>query len=53
MVAQQIEVEQHARDDERPGERPATGLVGAGDEAHAEPPVEREELEPGSPGTVR
>ena len=30
-------VEQHARHDERPGERPAARLVGAGDEAHPEP----------------
>ena len=31
----EAEVEQHAGDDERPGERPAPGLVGAGDEADA------------------
>ena len=43
MVAQAVEVEQDARDDERPGERPAPRLVGTRDEAHAEPAVEREE----------
>ena len=36
-------VEQHAGDDERPRERPAAGLVGARDEARAEPAVEAEE----------
>src|SRR4029079_402901 len=38
------EVEQHAGDDERARERPAPRLVRAGDEARAEPAVEREQL---------
>jgi hypothetical protein len=41
-------VELHARDDERPGERPPTGLVRARDEAAAQRPVEPEELLPGA-----
>ena len=40
-------VEQHAGDDERPGERAATGLVGACDEAGAELSVELQEPLPG------
>ena len=44
MVAQSRVVEQDARDQERPGERPASRLVGAGDEACPEPAVELEEL---------
>ncbi len=35
VAAQCGVVEQHARDDQRPGERPATGLVGARDEPNA------------------
>ena len=36
-------VEQDAGDDERPGERPPTGLVGARDVTNAETPVEAEQ----------
>ncbi len=43
MVAQARVVEQDAGDDERAGERAASGLVGARDEPRAEPPVEAEE----------
>ena len=41
---QPLEVEQDGGGDERPGERAAPGLVGAGDEAAAELAVEGEEL---------
>jgi hypothetical protein len=44
VVAQAPVVEQHAGDDERPRERAAARLVGARDEARAEPAVEAEEL---------
>ena len=44
MVAQALVVEQHARDDERPGERPTPRLVGPGDEPRAERAVEPEQL---------
>ena len=40
VVAKALEVEQHAGDDERPCERPAPRLVGPGDEADAEAPIE-------------
>ena len=40
MIAKQVVVEQDARDDERAGERAATGLVSARDEASAELSVE-------------
>ena len=40
---QRLVVEQHRRRDQRPGETAATGLVGAGDETHAQPAVEGEE----------
>ena len=43
VVAQTVVVEQHAGDDERPGERPAARLVRTRDEARAEPAVEPEE----------
>ena len=36
-------VEENARDDERPGERAATGLVGTRHEAHVELAIEPEE----------
>jgi hypothetical protein len=39
---QELIVEKDARDHERPGEGAAPGLVGAGDEAHAEPAIESE-----------
>ena len=42
MVAQALVVEQHAGDDERPGERAATGLVRACDEARSERAVDTE-----------
>src|SRR5439155_3279501 len=48
MVAQPRVVEQDSRDEERPRQRPATSLVGARDEAHAELAVELEELSPGA-----
>jgi hypothetical protein len=35
MVAQALIVKQHARDNQGPGQRSATRLVGAGDEASA------------------
>jgi len=35
VVTQTSVVQQHARDDERPGQRAAAGLVGAGDEPRA------------------
>jgi hypothetical protein len=41
VLADGIEVEQDARDDERPREGPPPRLVGSGDEANAEAPVER------------
>ena len=44
VVAQTVVVEQHARDDERPRERPAPGLVRARDEAGAELAIVGEEL---------
>jgi len=47
VLAQRAVVEQHARDDERPGERPAARLVRAGDEPRPELAVEREELAAG------
>jgi hypothetical protein len=48
VVAQAVEVEQHACDDERPRERAAPGFVGAGDEPDAEAAIEREQLGPGA-----
>ena len=48
VVAQLRVVEQHARDEQRPGERPAPRLVGAGYEARAELPVELQELASGA-----
>ena len=47
MLLQARVVEQHASDDERACERAASRLVGAGDEARTELPVELEELLPG------
>ena len=47
VVLQARVVEEHARDDERPRERAAPGLVGAGDEPCAEPAVELQEALPG------
>ena len=44
MVPQALVVEQHAGDDERPGERPAPRLVRARDQPHAEPAVEPQQL---------
>jgi hypothetical protein len=44
MLLEARVVEEHAGDDERPCERAATGLVGAGDEARPELAVESEEL---------
>ena len=46
VVAQALVVEQHARDDERPCERPPPRLVGPGHEAAAEVPVEAQQLRP-------
>ena len=40
---QRVVVEQHRGGDERPGEAAAPGLVGAGDEPHAERAVEGEQ----------
>ena len=48
VVAQPRVVEQDARDEQRPGERPPARLVGAGDEARAEPTVELEKLPAGA-----
>ena len=48
MVADALEVEHDAGDDERPCERPAACLVGAGDVAAAQLAIEREELPAGS-----
>ena len=39
VTAKGVVVEQDARDDERPRERPATRLVGAGDVPRSEPPI--------------
>src|SRR5579884_3146021 len=47
VVAEPRQVEQDAGDHERAGERPPPGLVRPGDEAHAEPAVEREQLRAG------
>jgi hypothetical protein len=44
---QALEVEQDRRRGQGAGERAAAGLVGAGDEATTEIPVEREQLPPG------
>src|SRR5581483_2157024 len=44
VVTQPAVVQQHAGNNERACERPAAGLVRAGDQAHAEPPVERQQL---------
>src|SRR5581483_10531691 len=44
VLLQRAVVEQHAGDDERPGERAATGLVRAGDESRPELAVESKEL---------
>src|SRR5581483_11169402 len=44
MVGEAFVVEQHARDDERPRQRPAARPAGAGDEPPAERPVEPEQL---------
>jgi len=44
VVAEAAVVEQDTRDDERPRQRAASRLVGARDEACAEPAVEREQL---------
>ena len=43
VVAQAVVVEQHARDDERPGERPAAGLVRTRDQPAAEVAVVAEQ----------
>ena len=43
VVAQRAVVEEDARDDQRPRERPAPGLVDPGDVAGAEAPIEAEE----------
>ena len=48
VALQELVVEQHAGDDERPGERAASGLVGACDEPGAEPAVVLEEALAGS-----
>src|SRR5262249_38386132 len=48
VVAQLRVVEQYARHQKRPRERPAARLVGAGDEAHAELAVELEKLASGT-----
>jgi hypothetical protein len=48
VVAERLEVEEHSRNDERPGKRPAPGLVGAGDEPHSKAPIEHEEPAAGS-----
>ena len=48
VVAQAAVVEQDAGDDERPRERPPSGLVRARHEARAEPPVETEKPLPGA-----
>ena len=42
VTAQRRVVEQDAGNDERAGERSATGLIRTRDEAHTEPPVVRE-----------
>ena len=44
MLAQALVVEQHAGDDEQPGERAPSRLVGPRDEAGPEPAVEPEQL---------
>jgi hypothetical protein len=44
VIAQASVVQQDAGDDERPGKRPAPGLVRPRDEPRTEPPVELEEL---------
>ena len=46
MVAQRSVVEQHARDDQRPGQRAASCLVSPGDEPCAEAAVEAKESLP-------
>ncbi len=43
MIPQAVEVEEHAGDHERAGERASTCLVRAGHEAHPEPAIEAEE----------
>jgi hypothetical protein len=49
VLAQAVEVEQDACDDERPGERPAAGLVRPRDETRAELAVVLQELVAGPP----
>src|SRR5581483_4454258 len=44
VVTEPAKKQQHAGNNERACERPAAGLVRAGDQAHAEPPVERQQL---------
>src|SRR5262249_6305069 len=44
VIAEAAVVEQHPGDDERPGERPTTGLVRPRDQPGAELPVELQEL---------
>jgi hypothetical protein len=48
VLLQRCVVEQHPRDDERPGERAPTCLVGAGDVPRSELPVELQKPLPGS-----
>jgi hypothetical protein len=43
VASESAVVEEHARDDERPGERPASSLVRTRHEAHAELPIMCEE----------
>ena len=43
VAAQRLVVEQDTRDDERSRKRPATRLVGAGDEPRSEPPIVAEQ----------
>jgi hypothetical protein len=40
MIAERVVVEEDARDDERPGQRSAAGLIGSGDPADAETAIE-------------
>ena len=53
VTAERGVVEQHARDDERPRERAAPGLVRPRDEPHVEPAVEAEESLTVETGTAR
>ncbi len=50
---QRVVVEQHACRDERPREAAASGLVGAGDQRHAEAAVEGEQATPASRARLR